>query len=572
MADEKHTQGEGSSEDKKKKKESDSGLGNLPPLSDFDSESKTPSDSGLPPLGSFDSGGLPPISDIDVETPQPTGGAIKPAPSGFGASSLDTPAKGTPAGGFQDAAADSDFSPETPEIGPGPSPESNMDTPLFDSAFGGGDLDFGSPMETPAPTQAMETPMFGEGQAPAQQGQGFDAGAFGAGMDQPGSGGDFGGMDFGGGTPPPDFTADTGMPAAAAPIGGKPAKKGGSPLLVLILVLLALGGGIVAGPYLVEYLPLPNPMAGQISELETSIRQKDGEIARLEGLIDRGVEGVDRAEVEKIMQQLDQTSRELEEKSGQLQTVESTLQDRQAALSAIEEDVAQKNEEFVRAQEMFEDLENETAIVQARQRGLIAEVDRLTGYVGELEVANRQRVATKEALEHNIDRLIIQIKEGMPLTPQKFAHGDRLRRATELREAVARENSVTPALQNAYTELYLTELQIAASQEYFFAKIPVTDKYQSRVNKWAECLMQGNWAVYYRTLDGKNIGVYENISSTESPMWTFRESLPTPAQKEIEARIFASRADDWAEKVQVLAEKELDLQENTAFQVTFDSL
>lgn len=572
MADEKRKNGEGSADDEHKM-ESDSGLGNLPPLSDFDSQSKTPSDSGLPPLGSFDSGGLPPISDIDVETPQPTGGAIKPAPSGYGSSSLDTPARGTPArGGFQDAAADSDFSPETPEIGPGPSPGSSMDTPLFDSAFGGGDLEFGSPVDTPAPTQAMETPMFGEGQAPARQGHGFDAGAFGADMDKPGSGIDFGGMDFGGGTPPPDFTADTGMPAAAAPIGGKPAKKGGSPILVLVLLLLALGGGIVAGPYLADYLPLPNPLAGKITDLETTIRQKDGEIARLEGLMNRGVEGIDREEVERIKQQLDQASRDLEQTTGQLQTVEANLQDRQAALSAIEQDVSQKNEEFVRAQEMFEDLQNETAIVQARQRGLIAEVDRLTGYVGELEVANRQRIATKEALEHNIDRLIIQIKEGMPLTPQKFAHADRLRRAMDLRDAVARENSVTPSLQNAYTELYLTELQIASSQEYFFANIPVTDKYQSRVNKWAECLMQGNWAVYYRSLDGKNIGVYENISTTESPMWTFRENLPTPAQKEIEARIFAARTEGWAEKAQVLAEKQLDLQEQTPFQLTYDSL
>ena len=33
----------------------DSGLGNLPPLSDFDSQSGLESDGGLPPLGSFDS-------------------------------------------------------------------------------------------------------------------------------------------------------------------------------------------------------------------------------------------------------------------------------------------------------------------------------------------------------------------------------------------------------------------------------------------------------------------------------------------------------------------------------------
>jgi hypothetical protein len=67
---------------------SDSGMGNLPPLSDFDS-SKTDSDSeDLPPLDTPDSGmdddeggisGLPPIVDIKVDTP-----AVRP-------SDLDTP-------------------------------------------------------------------------------------------------------------------------------------------------------------------------------------------------------------------------------------------------------------------------------------------------------------------------------------------------------------------------------------------------------------------------------------------------------------------------------------------------
>ena len=135
---------EESKENSKKEKDmsSDSGLGNLPPLSDFDSKPGVASDSGLPPLSDFDTGtsdhgGLPPISDIDIQTPEPTGGYVRPAPPGFD-SGKKPPAeeKFSSTTGFQDLAADSDFSPETPEIGPGPGPDVNVDTPMFDSAFG----------------------------------------------------------------------------------------------------------------------------------------------------------------------------------------------------------------------------------------------------------------------------------------------------------------------------------------------------------------------------------------------------------------------------------------------------
>ena len=47
----------------------DSGLGNLPPLSDFDSGGMD-SDGGLPPLGNFDSGGTPSDS-AGSPTPSP---------------------------------------------------------------------------------------------------------------------------------------------------------------------------------------------------------------------------------------------------------------------------------------------------------------------------------------------------------------------------------------------------------------------------------------------------------------------------------------------------------------------
>ena len=100
--------------------ESDSGLGNLPPLSDFESTADT-SDTNLPPLDDAESSGeqqedsgapsgLPPISDIPVETPvpsskEPSGPPDFESPSAFDTptsasdSSLDTP---QPETAFQD--------------------------------------------------------------------------------------------------------------------------------------------------------------------------------------------------------------------------------------------------------------------------------------------------------------------------------------------------------------------------------------------------------------------------------------------------------------------------------------
>ena len=102
---------------------------------------------------------FPPISDIPVETPIPGGGSPVVDTPAFETPTSDT-GLDTPSGaGFQDLAADSDFTPETPEVAP-PGPDSDIDTPMFDSAFGGG-TDFSDAADTSAPTQAMETPMFG---------------------------------------------------------------------------------------------------------------------------------------------------------------------------------------------------------------------------------------------------------------------------------------------------------------------------------------------------------------------------------------------------------------------------
>src|SRR5262249_6416840 len=151
-----------------------------------------------------------------------------------------------------------------------------------------------------------------------------------------------------------------------------------------------------------------------------------------------------------------------------------------ADLQAIQKDILAKNEEFLQAQQLFEDLKNETAITQARQKGLLAEVERLTTYTGELDEANKRRIETKDALAHAVDRLVIQVQEGIPLTPEKYNHHDRVEAVKALRDQIEQSNWVSPELQEAYTKLNLKELEIAQGNEYFFAKLRVTDEFGNK--------------------------------------------------------------------------------------------
>jgi len=593
----------------------DSGLGNLPPLSDFESSEGTlESDMGsdLPPLGgdmadddmgmddSDSLGGLPPISQINVDTPVPTGGGGEQTSSdtpGFDDSdafdtptssgNLDTP---EPLGGtgFQDLAADSDFSPETPDIGPGP--DSDLDTPMFDSAFGGdtdSNLGIGG---TPAPTQAMETPMFGEtptdsGERPQGQGaappdmMGFDEGAFGA---TPAGG-------FDAGTPIPDFSPDTGVPgqgplpitATGIPEGEPPKKKkkkssGAVGVLVQVLVILiVLVVGVVAGPFLSSKVSfLPNPLAADVEQKDADIRRLSGRVKQLEEQITPDGPGpVSQEEIDNLLAQRTELNKAIEDLAARQQDLKSKISDAENELRLVEEDIQLKNEEFVSVQEMVDDKKNETAIVEARHAGLVAEVNRLTNLVGELEDANARRMATKSALAYSVERLAVSIREGIPLTPQKYSRDERIARVDKLKQEIDQAKWVAPDLLQQYSALYLDELDIAGSSEYFFARIPVKDRYGNTEMKWSECLMQGNWAVYFRSLDGQNIGSYENVAEEGvTPQYEFRELLPAEVKTGIEQEIIASRIPDWEAKVRVMAEKQLLAEPASALQQAFDGL
>lgn len=588
---------------------SDSGLGNLPPLSDFDSgdggflESDMGSD--LPPLSEMASddgdeslGGLPPISQISVETPVPSGGSVKEEPFGMDAAeafdtptsdgNLDTP---EPMGGagFQDLAADSDFSPETPDIGPGP--DSDVDTPMFDSAFGGSEGGFADTPSsgTPAPTQAMETPMFetGESSSGGAPSFGFDEGAFGGEGGTPPTPG--GPPAFDAGTPIPDFSPDTGMPGqggalpmepAAAEDDGKKgkkakkAKKGGLGILVVAVIVLVVGMvGVLMGPYASSALTfLPNPLKEKLDKLEKDIGGKDAEIARLKKALPKEMMDLPPEERQNL---LDEVGALREEKTGlktEIESKNSELEEIGISLGLAREDLAAKNQEVIEALDAHEDALNDESIVKAQRDGLQSEVTRLQDNVGSLEDADARRVATKDSLKHSIGLLAITIREGIPLTPRKYSHARRVQAIEALQTKVEEANWVGPDVLEEYTRLYIEELEIAKARDYFFAKIPVKDRFGNTSPKWAECLMNGNWSVFFRSLDGKHIGSHENTSLGNTPRYEFREILPEDVKKEIEQEIFASRVDDYEDKIRVIAQKEALTAEGTKMQKLFSSL
>ena len=89
---------------------------------------------------------------------------------------------------------------------------------------------------------------------------------------------------------------------------------------------------------------------------------------------------------------------------------------------------------------------------------------------------------------------------------------------------------------------------------------------------WAECLMNGNWSVYFVTIDGKHVGSYENVSSSEVPVYEFREDLPSSIKKDIQTQIKAARVEDYKEKIQVLKEKQALFEDKSRYQRTYNSL
>jgi len=562
------------------------GMEDLPPLSDFESSEDDvgPAQTGGEEDEEDELGGLPPLSDLGVdESPaegqRPEQGFEQPSDFATPASDSDFGGEEPGGTGFNDLTADSDFSPETPEFSPGPGPESDTETPTFDSAFG-------APPDTSAPTQAMESPMFGaggEGEEGGGEFQGFDEGAFGAEMGQ---------SPFGeGATPAPDFSADTGVTGAGAatppPTGAAGQIPGGDTggggmgrtvLVVLGLIVIGLIG-ILAGPHVARQIedtlpPALNPYVEVIDDLEAEIQRQEFVISDLRDSVRELEETLDVADIppEQLVEEIDQLVEQHEYYTEEVAELEQELAELEEERDLVAEDLAQQQAEFVQVQQEYEDVLNETAIVEARQEGLLAEVDRLRDQVGELEEANERRAATLSALRSSAQELVSRIEGGIDLTPRRYARAGRIDRAENLLERIEQANWVEPELLDDYTDLYLEELEIAEMREYFFARIPVQDRFGTTRYKWAECLMNGNWSVYFRTIDGRQSGIYMNVADTGDPRYEVVLDIPRETARHVEEAVMHHRAPNYEEQVEALAEQDKELQTETGWQRAFRSL
>jgi len=446
---------------------------------------------------------------------------------------------------------------------------------MFDSAFGGDSDDFstGGGTGTSAPTQAMETPLFGsKPEVDTGGGMGFDDDAFG--MPTPDVGADAG-------TPVPDFSPDTGtggMPDTGMPpvaMGAPPKKRGGAiGMLVKVLILLLVAVvGFAASPFLIDKISfLPNPQGDTIADLEGKNSQLQRDLGRALEARGQDTKGLSPEQLNVLLTDYENAKTNLNSIQSDLGAARGEYTDLESDLVFINADIEEKIGQFVEAQEALEDVVNETVITRAQYDGLIAENSRLTDVVGELEVANSRRQATKDTLLHNIDLLVVQIQGGSPLAPERFNHAGRLAKVTALRDKVARAKWVDPQLLDQFTNLYLAELGIASSREYFFARIPVHDQLDIVRYIWAECLMNGNWSVYYSTIDGKHVGSYENAAGSGPPRYEFREELPGGMRGDISDAIKASRVQGYEEKVAVLQQKQKIYDDKTRMQTSFSSL
>ena len=364
-------------------------------------------------------------------------------------------------------------------------------------------------------------------------------------------------------TPPPNYAAGGG--------GG----GGSSKVLVIVAALVALVIGAAAGGYFSPGMDLdfiPNPPRDE------AVAQGKADVAKAQGTISSQKEEI--AEMRKILelditmstQDVKDRIAQIADLNAQIETASNENMKMQQELADAKKMLDARNDAIAAAQTQLEKAMKDEAISQARNQGLRAENAQLVNNVGELEEANARRQATLDTLIHNVNLLDVQIQGSSPLAPQRFSHKSRTNKVAALKSKVSSAKWVTPQLLNEYTDLYIAELGIASSREYFFAKIPIHDSLDVQYEKWAECLMNVNWSVYYRTLDGTYVGTYENTSPSGAPKYAFREDLPESLKSDISAQLSAARPDDYDAKYKILMGKEAIHDNETNLQKKFSSL
>jgi hypothetical protein len=254
--------------------------------------------------------------------------------------------------------------------------------------------------------------------------------------------------------------------------------------------------------------------------------------------------------------------RDRQESQGAIGQVEAKLRDaleREAEYDALTRDVESLNANIAGAQEQLDSTQRQGAEAQQRVSGLRQEIAGLEQQVGKLEVADARRQAVKNAVLRDVEQLIIQIRKGIPLVPPEYRKDARLARATKLRDELEQENWVRPELLEEYTQLYLEELTMAEQENYFLAKIPLTEKKQS-VMKWAECVSLGNRMVYFETLDKGFTGVCRNANPGGAvPRYELLVDLPRAELMRIRDVMEQFRPADYEERIKVQLGQDVEI-------------
>lgn len=227
--------------------------------------------------------------------------------------------------------------------------------------------------------------------------------------------------------------------------------------------------------------------------------------------------------------------------------------------NALTDDVENLNASIASAQEELINTERQSAAAGSRLSGLRTEIAGLEQQVGKLEVADARRQAVKNSLLRDAEQLIIKIRKSIPLVPPEYRKDARLARATKLRDELGQENWVRPELLEEYTQLYLEELEMAAQEEYFLAKIPLMEK-KTPAMKWAECVSIGSRMVYFETLDKRFTGVCRNTNPAGAiPRYQLVVDLPRSEETQIRDIMAQYRPKDYEERIKVQLGEEVEI-------------
>lgn len=91
-----------------------------------------------------------------------------------------------------------------------------------------------------------------------------------------------------------------------------------------------------------------------------------------------------------------------------------------------------------------------------------------------------------------------------------------------------------------------------AAHKYFLTKILVTGADGAQQPAVAECVLRGDGAFCYRTIDGAHVGVFERAPGGEPGQWVYREELQADEKTRIEQEIAEARPADYEDKIKAL--------------------